>query len=215
MYLSKIKPPGRSRPSCSPPWTRPRCRLPCRHLRSEPACYSQSFLVQTFIFPFSFYSNILESFSPRVTPAIFDLSLCVWYSRSNLYLVFTKYNWSLIIVFQLYFKIISRILSHVEISALNLRGTVDHFLLQTFTFQLIKLREGNLVLTLPNVRFSRNFHQIIFNQKLSKNSWLGHKWQENGIMVTFWRNFDLFFPLTAAISMLQTGIFGLLLVGNT
>ena len=104
----------------------------------------------------------------------------VWYSRSNLYLVFTKCNWSLIIVFQLYFKIISRILSHVEISALNLRGTVDHFLLQTFTFQLIKLREGNLVLTLPNVRYSRNFHQIIFNKKWVKTHNLAINDKETG-----------------------------------
>ena len=34
MYLSK--PPGKSRPSCSPPSTQQHCLPPCRHLRFEP-----------------------------------------------------------------------------------------------------------------------------------------------------------------------------------
>ena len=31
-----FQPPGRSRPSCSPPWKRRHCLPPCRHLRFEP-----------------------------------------------------------------------------------------------------------------------------------------------------------------------------------
>ena len=76
--------------------------------------------------------------------------------------------------------------------------------LTSFT-QLVKVREGNLVLALPSIRFSWNLYQVISGTKYEKETSFGpitcHSWQDNGNERSFFLPiFDIFHRLRPTTS---------------
>ena len=85
--------------------------------------------------------------------------------------------------------------------SLSLKGGIGGFCKGAGTFHSAgQSEEGNLVLALPSIRFSRNFYQIISGTKYEYKTFFGpitcHSWQDNGknghFFMEFWPIFDIF-----------------------